>query len=195
VQYFEEAVRAAVADDTLDIADDDLSGLHISLLSARKAVADSTGTKQALENWSAFLETAAERAATPEARTVFGSHRLSAFLGLDQPEKAIPMLEQSARDFPEDYNPHARLAVAYHAMERWDDALAAADRAVELGYGPRLLGILGTRADILVAKGDTTAARATLVDALARAATLPEGQRSERRIDGLRKKLEALGQS
>jgi predicted negative regulator of RcsB-dependent stress response len=105
------------------------------------------------------------------------------------------MLEQSARDFPEDYNPHARLAVAYHAMERWDDALAAADRAVELGYGPRLLGILGTRADILVAKGDTTAARATLVDALARAATLPEGQRSERRIDGLRKKLEALGQS
>jgi tetratricopeptide (TPR) repeat protein len=195
VQYFEEAVRAAVADDTLDIADDDLSGLHISLLSAREAAGDSTGTKQALENWSAFLETAAQRAATPEARTVFDSHRLSAFLGLDQPEKAIPMLEQSARDFPEDYNPHARLAVAYRAMERWDDALAAADRAVELGYGPRLLGILGTRADILVAKGDTTAARATLVDALARAATLPAGQRSERRIEGLRKKLEALGQS
>ena len=193
VQRFEAAVHEALADERLVIADDDRSGLYISLLSAREAAGDSTGERQALETWSAFLETAAERAPNPEARTVFDSHRLWAYLGLGVPEKAIPMLEQSSRDFPDDYNPHARLATIYKAMQRWDDALAASDRAVERGYGPRLVSMLGTRADILVAKGDTASARATIVDALARADALPEGQRSEQRVAGLRKKLESLG--
>jgi tetratricopeptide (TPR) repeat protein len=193
IERFEVAVAAALTDKALVLADDDRSGLHISLLSAREAVGDSTGVRRAAENWAAFLEEAAERAPSPEARTVFDSHRLSAYLELDVPEKAVPMLQQSERDLPDDYNPPARLAVAYKAMERWDDALAAADRAVERGYGPRLLSILRTRADILAAMGDTTAARATLTDALSRAEALPEGQRSERTIEGLRGNLEALG--
>ncbi|MCA9751675.1 MAG: tetratricopeptide repeat protein, partial [Gemmatimonadetes bacterium] len=193
VREFEAAVNASLADENLAIADDDLSALHISLLSAREAAGDTTGVREAAERWSAFLERAAERAPTPEARTVFDSHRLSAYLELGQPERAIPMLERSAREFPEDYNPHARLAVAYRAMHRFDDALVAIDRAVELGYGPRLLRMLTTRADILAAKGDTTAARATLVDALKRSEALPEGQRSARREDSMRAKLEELG--
>ncbi|NNE43249.1 MAG: tetratricopeptide repeat protein, partial [Gemmatimonadetes bacterium] len=192
VKQFEAAVTAVLADDMMNIADDDRSGMHISLLTAREAAGDSTGARRAAEDWSAFLEKAAARAPTPEARTVFDSHRLSAFLELGQPERAIAHLEQSERDFPDDYNPPARLAVAYKAMERWDDALAAADRAVERGYGPRLLSILGTRADILAAKGDTTAARATLTDALARGEAMPDGQRSDRRIASLRAKLEGL---
>lgn len=193
VERFEAAVIAALADDTLPIADDDRSGMHISLLSAREAAGDSAGVRRAAETWAAFLETAAARAPSPEARTVFDGHRLSAYLELGEPEKAVAMLQQSERDLPDDYNPPARLAVAYKAMERWDDALAAADRAVERGYGPRLLGILRTRADILAAKGDTAAARATLADALQRAEALPEGQRSERTIEGLREKLQAMG--
>jgi len=35
------------------------------------------------------------------------------------------MLEQSARDFPRDYNPPARLARAYLTMKRYDEALDA----------------------------------------------------------------------
>jgi len=192
IERFEAAVTAALSDETLVLADDDRSGLHISLLSAREAVGDTTGVRRAAESWAAFLETAAARAPSPEARTVFDSHRLSAYLWLEEPEKAIAMLQQSERDLPADYNPPARLAVAYKAMARWDDALAAADRAAERGYGPRLLSILRTRADILAAMGDTTAARATLTDALSRAEALPEGQRSERTIEGLRGKLAAL---
>jgi tetratricopeptide (TPR) repeat protein len=195
IQRFEDAVTASLADEAMDLADDDRSALHISLLTAREAAGDTAGARTAAENWAAFLERAAARAPTPEARTVFDSHRLSAYLELGQPEKAVPMLRQSERDLPDDYNPPARLAVAYKAMEQWDDALAAADRAVERGYGPRLLSILRTRADILAAMGDTTAARATLTDALARAEALPEGQRSERTIESLRTKLDGLGGS
>lgn len=189
---FEEAVREAVADLSLGIAPDDRSGLYISLLSAREAEGDSAGIRTVAADWSAFLDGAAAAATTAEERTVYDSHRLSAYMELGQAERAIPMLEQSAQDFPDDYNPPARLAAAYKALGRWDEALAAADRAVALGYGPRLLGILRTRADILMGKGDTAGARATLEDALRRAGELPEAQQPKRTMEALRKKLDEL---
>jgi len=192
IAFFEDAARRAVEDRTIDMLDDDRSGLYISLLSARQAAADSVGERSGVEEWLAFLEDAAARAPTPEARTVFDSHRLYACRALGEPERAIAMLEQSARDFPEDYNPPARLAVAYRAMERWDDALAACDRSIALSYGPRRLRYLGTRADIQSSKGDLDGARETLTDAIRQAEALPEAQRSERGIESLRKKLEAL---
>ena len=52
------------------------------------------------------------------------------------------MLQASERDLPDDYNPPARLATAYKAMRRWDEALAASDRALAKAYGPRKLGML-----------------------------------------------------
>ena len=71
------------------------------------------------------------------------------------------MLEASERDLPDDYNPPARLAAAYKAMKRYDDALAASDRALAKAYGPRKIGILQTRADIYTAQGDVPSARKT----------------------------------
>ena len=102
------------------------------------------------------------------------------------------MLQASERDLPDDYNPPARLAVAYRAMKKYDDALAASDRALAKAYGPRKLGILQTRADIYREKGDAAAARKTMEDAVKLAESLPEGQRSEKVIANLKKKLEAL---
>ena len=148
--------------------------------------------RQTAEEWAAFLERAAAAAATPEQRTVFDSHRLSACLQLGQPERAVAFLQASERDLPDDYNPPARLALAYRAMERWDDALAASDRALAKAYGPRRLSILQTRADIYMGKGDKEAARRTLQDAVAAAEALPSGQRSESVIATIRKKLEAI---
>jgi tetratricopeptide (TPR) repeat protein len=192
VSFFEGATRKAAEDRSIPIADDDRSGLYISLLGAREAAGDSAGVHAAAREWSAFLDDAAARASSPEARTVLNSHRLSAYLELGTPESALPMLQQSERDFPGDYNPPARLAVAYRAMERWDDALAASDRAIALAYGPRLLGYLGTRASILAGKGDVAGARTTLEDAVRQAEEMPAGQRSQRTIDSLKAQLVAL---
>jgi tetratricopeptide (TPR) repeat protein len=192
VAFFEDAARRAAEDRSIAMAGDDRSGLYISLLSAREAAADSLGERAVATEWLAFLEDAAAHAATPEARTVFDSHRLSACLFLGEPERAVAMLEQSSRDFPDDYNPPARLAVAYRTLERWDDALAACDRAVSLSYGPRRLRYLGTRSDIQRGQGDDAGARATLEGAIRDAEAMPEGQRSERTIESLRNKLEAL---
>ena len=192
VAEFEAAARAALADTSLRIAADDRSGLYISLLDARQDAKDEAGAKRVATEWSAFLDGAAARAKTPEQRAVFDSHRLSAYHELGQPERAIPMLEASERNLPGDYNPPARLAVAYSWMKRWDEALTASDRALAKAYGPRKLGIYSTRADIFSGKGDRDAARRTLDEAIAYANALPPEQRSESAVAGLRKKLEAL---
>jgi tetratricopeptide (TPR) repeat protein len=142
------------------------------------------------EEWAAFLESAARRAPTADARAVYDSHRLSAYLELGEPQRAIPMLEASERDLPDDYNPPARLAVTYRAMKEWDRALAASDRAIAKAYGPRKLGIYQTRADIFAGRGDVAGARRTMEEAIAFAEAMPPGQRSQRTIDALRKKLE-----
>ena len=101
------------------------------------------------------------------------------------------MLEQSEKDFPDDYNPPARLALAYRAMKKYDEALAASDRALARAYGPRKLVILNVRADIYEKKGDPAAARKVREEALAWAESLPKEQVSERQMAALKKQLEA----
>ncbi|MBP9143433.1 MAG: thioredoxin family protein [Thermoanaerobaculia bacterium] len=188
----ERAARAALDDPALGIADDDRSGLYISLIGAREDAKDEIGKKRLSGEWIALLERAAAQAPTPAARAVFDSHRLSAYLEIGEPQRAIAMLEASERDFPGDYNPPARLAVAYRAMKEFPRALAASDRALARAYGPRRLGILRTRAKIEDESGDRIAARATLDSTLAEARALPPGQVSERTLAAIRKELEAL---
>ena len=105
------------------------------------------------------------------------------------PEKAIPMLEQSEKDFPNDYNPPSRLALAYKAMGKFDDALAASDRALAKAYGPRKITILRARYDIYTAKGDKEMAKKTLEETIRYAKSLPKEQVSKATIDFLEKKL------
>jgi tetratricopeptide (TPR) repeat protein len=192
VARFEGRVREVLADTALAIAGDDRSGLYISLLDARQQAGDSLGARQVAMDWAAFLEGAAARARTPEQRAVFDPHRLSAYLELGEPERAVPMLEATERDLPDDYNPPARLATAFKAMKKWDEALAASDRAMAKVYGPRRLGVYSTRADLYSGKGDTAAARRTLEEAITFAGSLPAEQRPEGTLAALRKKLEAL---
>ena len=188
-ETLEKATREVFDDAKIELSDDDRSGLYIALIDAEE---DAAKKKQLQTEWAAFLEGAAARAKTPEQRTVYDSHRLSAYLELGTPEKAVPFLEQSEREFPKDYNPPARLALAYKAMKEYDKALAASDRALAKIEGPRRLTVLTARADIFAAKGDAPAARATIEEAVKYAKSLPEGQRSERRIAALEKRLASM---
>ena len=192
VAEFEAHCREVLANRSLTLAGDDRSGLYIALLDARQDAKDDAGAKQVAAQWATMLESEAARAKTPDARAVYDSHRLAAYLELGQPERAIPMLEASERDLPGDYNPPARLAVAYRAMMRWSEALAASDRAFARAYGPRQLGMYQVRADVYVGLADSAAARRTLEHAIAFADSLPPGQRSERTLATLRKKLDGL---
>ena len=71
--------------------------------------------------------------------------------------------------------------------------MAASNQALPLAYGPRQFLVLNTRADIQLGMADTTAARATLTDALAKAEKMPEGLKSPGTIRSLKARLEKLG--
>lgn len=194
IQSLEGATRQVFDDPKMTprLSGDDRSGLYLALIDARDSAGDEEGVLALQTQWAAFLEEAAAQAKTPEQRAVYDSHRLSAYLDLGTPEKAIPMLEQSARDFPNDYNPPARLAYAYNALHEFDKALEVSDRALTMVYGPRKLAVLSVRADIYTAKGDPKAARETIAQAIEYAKSLPEGQRSAARIAGLEKRLAGM---
>ncbi|MEA2571453.1 MAG: hypothetical protein QOI24_3454 [Acidobacteriota bacterium] len=188
----ETATREAFDDKKIVMSGDDRSGLYQSLIDARNAAGDKEGAQKLTEEWSAFLDAEAAKAKTPEQRAAYDPHRLGAYMALKHPEKAVPMLQQTERDLPDDYNAPARLASAYKAMGKFDDALAANDRALAKAYGPRKIGIYRTRADIYTAKGDAAAAKETINEAIRYAESLPEGQKSDRTIAALKKKLETM---
>lgn len=177
---------------TAALSGDDRSGLYIALIDARDASGDEEGMIALQSEWASFLEQAAASAKTAEQRAVYDSHRVSAYANLGTPEKAVPMLEQSEKDFPTDYNPPARLAYIYKEMKEYEKAIAASDRALKLVYGPRKLAVLSVRADIFKSKGDGKAARETLAEAIEFAKALPEGQRSERRIASFEERLKKM---
>ncbi|HKB70535.1 MAG TPA: thiol reductase thioredoxin [Thermoanaerobaculia bacterium] len=193
IAELERDVREVMADPKLTMSGDDRSGLYQTLIDAREDARDPAGQRQLTEEWSAFLDGAAARAKTVEQRASFDSHRLSAYFALKEPGKAVPMLEQSEKDLPDDYNPPARLALTWKEMREWDKALAASDRALAKAYGPRRLGILRTRAEIYQGKGDEASAKKTLQQAIAEAESLPEGQKNAAVLAGLKKRLDALG--
>jgi len=192
IAELEKDTLAQMSDKRVTMSGDDRSGMFQALIGAREDAKDEPGRERLTREWSDFLDAEAAKAKTPDARAVYDSHRLSAYIARKEPQRAIPMLEASERDLPHDYNPPARLAVAYKEMHEWDKAIAASDRALAKAYGPRRLGILRTRAEIFQGKGDTAAARSALEQAVREAEALPEGQKSAGMTASLRKKLEAL---
>jgi tetratricopeptide (TPR) repeat protein len=185
----EKGTAETLANKSIPLSGDDRSGLYDSLVSARETAKDEAAAAKLRSEWIAFLEGQAAKAKTAEQRAVYDPHRLSLYIMLKTPEKAIPMLEQSQKDFPNDYNPPSRLALAYKAMGRYDDALAASDRALAKAYGPRKITILRARYDIYTAKGDKEMAKKTLEETIRYAKSLPKEQVSKAMIDSLEKKL------
>ncbi len=195
VAALEATARDAVGEPRIEMPADDRSSLYSLLVTARKSAADAEGARTVAEEWLAFLEAEATRMTSPESRAVFDPHTLAASIEAGAPERAIPVLERSETDFPGDYNPPARLAMALREVGRHDDALAAVDRALGLAYGPRKLRVYSTKADILESKGNKATARAVLEEALRYAEGLPKAQVSARNLDTLRKRIEAMSES
>jgi tetratricopeptide (TPR) repeat protein len=179
-------------DPTQPLLADDRSDLYAEICGTLHELGDVAGAKRVAQPWAAFLEAEAAHAKTPEARAVFDPQRYEAYLVLDEPARAVPMLEQSEKDFPRDYNPPARLAASYFHMKKYDDALKAIDRALALAYGPRQLRLYTLKADIYAAKGERALERATAKEALAKTKGLVLMGSALRARDALEKRVNAL---
>jgi thioredoxin-like negative regulator of GroEL len=174
-----------VSDVSQPILPDDRSDLFDYVVAGLRELGRSMEAKRVSRAWQVFLDDEARRAPSPAARAVFDAHRLRAYTAVGEPERALPMLAQSAQDFPSDYNPPARMAVAYLAMKRYDEALSAVRRAIGLAYGPRKLQLWSLEADIYEAKGDEASAKGALQAALDFARTLPLAAKYAPLIDRL----------
>ncbi len=171
---------------------DDRSTLYELSADARASRHDGAGEQQRLREWLTFLESEAGRAPSAEARAVFDPHRVTAALRLKDPARAVAALEQSERDLPGDYNPPARLATLYLALDRLPMALAANDRALARVYGPRKIQVLETRAKIQLRRGSKRAAAEALEQAMVVANQLPTGTRQKKTQERLGVALKAL---
>jgi hypothetical protein len=185
------AGRAATDPDPRTLADD-RSALFEELVETKRDLGDEAGAKATAEAWASFLEREAARAPTKQARAVFDPHRLAAYLAAGKPERALPMLSASERDFPDDYNPPARLARAYLTANQLDDAKAAIDRAGERVYGPRCLRVFSLAADIARARGDRAGERRALEEAIGRTARAVLNDNQKKLRAELEKRLREL---
>ena len=183
----ERAVRESLSYDGL--LSDDRAGFRSSLIDARDRQGDAAGAKAAALDLLAFLDTDVKTAKSPEARAALDGYRVSAALSADDPARALAPLQLSERELPNDYNPPARLAMVYRELGRYDEALAASDRALAKVYGPRKLNVLDVRATIFEKSGDKAKAKATLEEAVAYADTLPGAQRPKGMIARIQKRL------
>jgi tetratricopeptide (TPR) repeat protein len=181
------AVEQIALDPSVPILDDDRSGLFEEVVDDRNADHDPVGAKSLATSWAAMLELRAAEAKTPAARAVFDAHRMLAYVALGDPARALPMLKASEKDFPDDYNAPARIARVDLELRRYDEAAAAAARALARGYGPRKLKLYLLMADIEKAKGDAAGLSRTVDEALLFARGLPEAERPA----ALMKELEA----
>ncbi len=176
------AAEAAAEDPDPRTLPDDRHALYEELFETKKSAGDAAGAHAIAERWVSYLDGAAKKAPSKQARAALDPDRLSAYLALGAPDRAIPMLEESERDFPDDYNPPARLALVYLEKKDLARAQAAIDRAIARVYGPRTMRVFATAADIAKARGDVAAERRALEQALARTerAVLSPGQKKLR---------------
>jgi tetratricopeptide (TPR) repeat protein len=166
-------IRRMALDPNHPILADDRSNLFQALVGYYKSEGDAATAKQTARAWSSFLDEVAAHATSIATRVVFDDHRLEAYVELGEPERAIPMLQTSERELPEEAAPPALLARAYAAQQKWGDALAAIERAIPHEYGPHKLRAYEAKFEILFAKGDKPRAKKTLEEAIAFGEKLP----------------------
>jgi thioredoxin-like negative regulator of GroEL len=124
----------------------------------------------------AVLEAAA-RGVPDEIAAMYDFARSDTLVKLGRGSEAISLLEARERALPRNYNPPHQLARVFRALKRWDEGLAAIDRALPLAHGPRKLGLLGVKVDLLLGAGRKAAAIAVLREQLSGYRALPEGQK------------------
>jgi tetratricopeptide (TPR) repeat protein len=154
---------------------------------------DAAGARAAAERRLVHLDRAVV-ADTVADRRVDDWPRVDTLIFLDRHDQAIAQMTAREAELPDDGNAPAYLARAYADLERWDDALAAIDRAIARSPGPKGVRYLADRADLALEAGRPDLARAAIATARARWSALPEPMRSKgakAQLDELETKLAA----
>jgi tetratricopeptide (TPR) repeat protein len=140
----------------------------------------------------ALLERAASEADTPEGQQVFDYERMLAYLAVGRGEDAVRLFRERAAQLPTSYEAHARLASTLLKLDRPEEALPAAERAIALSYGPRQLRYLALRTDALERLGRREEARLSAQKELEAEDALPRELRDAKRRTAIEARVEKL---
>jgi len=178
-----DAAERAASDPDPRTIDDDRSALFEELVETKKEQGDEAGARAMARTWASFLEKAAARATTKEARAVFDPHRLSGLSRSGRAERAIPMHhgEPSTRSRTTTPAGAPRSGVLDDEASR-RRACRHRSRGARV-YGPRSLRIFGLAAETRQGHARTSPASAPrLEQALSRTAhaVLNENQKKLR---------------
>ena len=156
---------------------------------------------------SALTKTAAARAATElrlgileraasgkpdEVAVAYDWARTDALLTLGRAEEALALAGARERALPQNYNPPHYLAKGYKQLGKWPEGLAALERALGLAYGPRRIGLLSLKVDLLLGAGRELEALEVLRDQLGQYRALPAGQKQPAAETRVEKRLAEL---
>ena len=169
-------VESLAKDESVPLSPDDRSDAWKIVWDAREALGDEAGARDAARARLAVIEKAIA-GKEPELTTTFDGARMETLEYLGRGEEAARFLEAQEKALPNDYNPAHRLAHVYFKLKRYDDALAAINRALPKAYGARKGLILRLKADVLLAQGKKSEARAALEEQLALYKSLPDAQK------------------
>jgi tetratricopeptide (TPR) repeat protein len=168
------------------------ASLRVLLTTSETIIADPDQSESAVgAHWTSALEAAARGARDADGRIAFDAQLLDAYNALGAPERAIPMLEQSERDFPKWFEPPARLAAVYWKLGRLDDAAKAIARASSRVHGSRSLPVFALAADIALACSDAGAEYAALAKALVETEKVSLTRSEQALRAGIRARLES----
>ena len=162
-----ERLEKAAANPALPLSADDQSSLYGALMEAYETTGDEAKANKALEDRTRILEKAAAEAATPEARSTFDAHRLGCYLRLKRYDDAEKMLLASQGAMPKDFNHPWRLAVLYDKQGKTAMGLAAIERALKRGYGPRRVRLYSAKIRLQIAANQKNEAKKTVAQARA----------------------------
>ncbi len=183
-------LRAFADCPSADASIDDRADVLGTLADALEQAGDHAGAAKMHDRRIAMLEDAAAHAPTPAMASTFDYLLANSYVARGRGENAIRMLQAREREFPESYEPPARLADVLVALGRYDEALAAVDRAISHAYGPRKLRYLATKAAILGKLGRHADQVQTLQQEVSGWAALGRGQANESRRADAQQRLE-----
>jgi len=153
------------------------AALYGSLLATRTTLKDEEGEKRLANSMFQFLESARAKVPTAQERSALDSFLVRSATTLGRLPQVLPYLQASERELPESPAASAVLANAYASLNRFDEALAAIDRAISKAPPVLRVSLVSAKAGMFQKKGDSAAARRTWDEAVHLAEELPSSPR------------------
>jgi thiol-disulfide isomerase/thioredoxin len=187
-----DRLERAAKNPSLLLSVDDRSSLLGTLVDAYDLLGQEARAKATLTAQLELLESAAASAPSAEARATFDAHRLGGYLRLERWDDAEKMLKASEAALPHDFNPPWRLSTVYRKKGEPAAALAAIDRALARGYGPRKIRLYSAKIDVLLAAGRVGEAETALTAGRAEIDAIGRGLIRTSWIEELETKAKAI---